>query len=726
MPRKTLPIAVLPLDPLGASVVSEFRAVIERAEPALIETGWLCTLPTWAAERADDIFRSVQALATVPTVFGDAAYESVAAPTVLLFAIGSLGQHSDSLLANLEQSASALAKEPFGEQVRVQAVVDVSRFVGDPPEESGEGLPRLSQLLRQMNWREYVYLADNRSPAGVQCDCREQIQEAIGLFLEAITLGQHWDGFAHSWLNTPPQGTPPRYAGFSVLSLQSLQFDLARYLEHVSFYQLHDWLSADPDDDEQAGMVLPQVERLAYQSETGENPPAFRGPRLPAILEPKSVFWTALRRAKDEAVAQFVAWQASLTPELYRCRDILRGDSPRAVDAFQESVQHNLEATLSGPHFLHKAEGVRKALSRVVPDAQHGQETVPQEVMPDSEGVEEVLFRAYQPVARLVRILPNQPSLVIQVLLVFLVQVFVTSRLLLYWRENRLVGQVLFGLTIVLWLAGLVYLSYRVPSWRIGHLLRGRVANQYRTLVQQVQAALSSFFAILTAHWNVKIERGAVRTARQLYHNISLSLKYLEYVAARERSEYPYSVKQADGDQTDPNLGINWDRFALRSGRFRLALEAADELPEIAGRLHRSLDTIGDEVVTKSDTLEHLVATGQALELEATLRQTIHAVYGDTTVVRPQELASRIQRAAHSQKGLCTRPLLNPVSTGDWPETGLICARHPAWLGPLQEALGESQLSGVRMVGLTPQDRLYFLRVHYDIPAQALEGSPDE
>ena len=196
MARKIQPVAVLPLDEFGEEVSKRFREVISLTEPGLSQTGQVKILPTWSNENQTPCLKMIEEMASKE----GGVQEEYISPTepvkiVFLFILGSLSLNKEIIFTKLESLKKSLAGVLFHDQVRLVSILDVSEFVGDTTVSSEKAIRELTALLKEIKWYEQVYLTHNYNEYSILYSSREISIEVISLFLEAVTLGHHWEEY---------------------------------------------------------------------------------------------------------------------------------------------------------------------------------------------------------------------------------------------------------------------------------------------------------------------------------------------------------------------------------------------------------------------------------------------------------------------------------------------------------------------------------------------------
>jgi hypothetical protein len=704
-PRRVLPTAVLPLDSFGEQTAHGLEVALAKAEPQLLETGWLRILENWSAGTGGGTTDALSRLVTHPNRASDPYYQTAAprAPTALVILLGSLSQSGELLLSRWREVKEDLSDHGLLEQVRALPVVDISRFNGRSRDSPKSLVVELTDFLSGIAWRGFVYLTENRNPYGLVCSDPAEVQEAVSLFLQAIMLGHHWETFSDCWLNREPPAGRFAYASFSVLAFQSLQAEVHAYMAHVGLYELINWAK----DKQSRAEARPQVSlgSIAEASREEPRPPVFRIPRLPGPPHSKEQFRQAVENSHDAWFAHFVGWYEDMRHELYGVRNDLASAACDRLQSFDRSIADRALESWRTDRFLGALATLADGLSAVRAPPATETRFRPRLRISTPEEAKRDLAEIYGSVAKLTNAIPNPPSLIAHLIAVLLVQALITYRLLSYWPGRPELGQALFWALLVTWLLGLTYLAWRVPAWRLAHALRNTVARAHRGLVDHTTNRHKSLRGLLSRHWNGRAVASSQSSAALLATRIRLCCRYLEDVARREQERFPYRAQMAKRLQGP--------------GVFSIRLESDGKLDEMAEELHKDPRDLWEALAELRPALTSATLAGDASTVEALIRDALWALYGPEPYTADTDATERLQLTMLQKSHVLESPLV-----GEWPPESVNpvyhCVRNETWQASLEEALGDN-VRGAKLDGMDARDRVYFYSVYFGAPPEALD-----
>jgi hypothetical protein len=302
----------------------------------------------------------------------------------------------------------------------------------------------------------------------------------------------------------------------------------------------------------------------------------------------------------------------------------------------------------------------------------------------------------------LVKRMPNPTSLLIIAAITLLMQILITMRLLNLLDIDSTLRMVLFWLGLILWLAGGIYIAWRIPAWRIKHFIEEKFELTARHLITQLNTAYHELQKSLASHLNAKNLASEKALVSVLSKKLHLACKCYEKEASQERTEYPYPE-------------IPMEKVRPSSTPFLKYLESEAEISAISKRIHKSPEEFVSAIRSEVNSINSLISNECFQEFLELVMREIRGLYADTKFELPKNLEDRIKIAKQGWQGYNDQPLLNIDATTNPGISKFYCACDQGWKEPLGKAL-EVDYTEATIINLLPKDRIYFFKTFFNIP----------
>jgi len=514
MKRTILPIVVIPLDEFGEATAKNFQEEISLAEPQLLQYEWLKVLPVWESAAQTEIVRTISVSLLLNTTSEDTPFQSAipGGSFVYVVLIGSLTINPEVISESLESLQAEFLEEGLVESLRYLTILDISQIPGEKQKTETSELSQLEKTLAEIKWPDYVYLVQNKSASGLRATSRDEISEAIRLYIEGVVLGDHWHDFPNSWLNRRVTG-PARFASFSVFSMASPQSELLKYFSHVNFYELIESASKVSDFD----IDLPELGKANVDdpalgpskgveethSSSSSHVNSHRMELRPKVFEPKSSFWQRVTTAIDEFKMDYIHQFNQEKEELPAKGKALRAASENQLDQYSRKLNELILSVIAEEKF---SFGMDKLADKMLYHAERIEfiDEIFDVDLPEMIDLD-VQFKPHLDALReKVKRLPNASSLITIAFFVLILQILFTMQLLDFWDINSNLRLIIFWCGLALWLTGGIYFAWRLPSWTIKQFIREHFINVARTLTSRIKNAIKNLHTSLARHLHRK------------------------------------------------------------------------------------------------------------------------------------------------------------------------------------------------------------------------------
>jgi hypothetical protein len=696
MARTILPVALLPLDQFGVSVAQGLIAEIRNIEPDLVNHGWFEALEVWTQDTATGARTRIErmlALSQRPGA-GDYVGASPILAKCLLVAVGSLSQGAADLV-RFKRLLGELGRGGLRQGVILVPVFEVACFEGDPVLDRVALLTQMATACAEAGIRSEALLVDRRGTTGFLATTRAELAQAVQLYLEAFVLGDHWPDYANGWYERREGPAGMDFGSFSIFQLRSPTAELVTYLKHVGYHELVGHLDGGP---ELPPPPRPTPEALSYQPEAVDNPPALEAWRpTQLLLRPKSRVRSGLTAIRERFDTAFAIWHGKLVKLLPLGQRALAQASPQALRGYQTHCVESWRAALGSERPLRQGHMLLQALpvTRASGDASLPESLPVWEPLPQPHDALTPIFdRMKGDIARL----PNTPSLAIHIMIAIILQATVTARLLLLWPDRPAYAWALFVGWVTLYVLGMGWLAWRMPSWRICRALSRSGRKAAREMAQALQNAHDRLRTALSAHWTRKMNLGVERAWERASRRFRLCRDYMLDTAKTDALLYPATFDAGS--------------LAAAGSNFVDVLDATADLAALYDQLHRRAPDFAPELLGRG-RLADLVLAGDAIGAERELRACVAAYYDALTPPSaPAEVEHMRSTIAWWGDGRRNALLSVPAaaSAGGWSEYYVL---HSDWAEQLERACGGAMPSTT--YALRARDRCYLVGTRYGL-----------
>jgi len=705
--RLILPLILLPLDKFGEEIASRYEETISLSEPALIQKGWVRVLQPWDPSQWPEVMKTIGLALTLSDELGDDIYTYATQDyqSAIVVLLGSVSQDFNSVLMGFKSFWDHLSKEPFHkQQVKLLPLLDISSIPGEEKVPYPERLKDLAKAVEDISWNDYVYLLDNYSESNLRCNERDEIAQAIQVFLEGLTMGDVWDDYANIWLNVSP-GNETRFASFSVFSLKSPQSDLLPYLSQVGFCELWDSAAGNPELQVGKGaegtLEIPN-RALISKSQALEEPPDLTLISPPGILEPKTSYIKRFIGMKDIFITKFSVWQETIRQELlgfkFEYLEALEGQ----LNEFRERIKDSITAGLKEKNFIQELNFRIDHFRTLALQEKREHNHVPQGNTLGVKDPDKALERVYQSVGKAVKKLPNMSSLTLHIIFIAGVQYLITRYMLrlLPWSflENK---TWLWGIFIFL-LVLFAYLAWRLPSWRVGYLIRTKIKNAHTALIAQAEQTYQDLLEILKVHWGNKRDLAFQSELRVTADEMEKCALFLSNRAEEKITQYPYP-------------DVDWSMIQSGGSTFQRSLEPPSRLDRLVEDIYKEPDEFLAGIKTISPELSIMLMAGKVRWVEKLILNSIRSHYSKIQYDIVEDITPRLKKAATNYDALRDMPLINVSSStvGLRSASRIYCIANPGWRPHLDSAF-EDWMQETITLDMKTKDRIYFYQVFYD------------
>jgi len=703
VPRKLLPIVVIPLDDFGKEVSSVFEETIALAEPSLFTDGWVRIRPVWSEENQLDSIKNIADVLTLTGELGAGHYENATLhyQEAMVIPIGSLSLYKDRTLLSFQALLKSLLTERFSDQVGVLPIFDVSSITGEYNFSFEDSVKDLHKLVNDLEWKDFVYLVDNYSGPSIRSNDRHDIVDAVRLFLEVLTMGDFWGEYTQSWLQKEPASREEQFASFSVFSLASPQTDLIRYLSHVGFYQLLEWAAVENEDKKQIATLELPGEKLISKAAVMDQKPHVVSVLPPNLFEPKITFQDRVQGAIKNFEFQLAGWMGRAKYEIQQARYPFINQAEKQIQDFRQKVTGVVQRAFDTDKFVSnlrdEVEGFQ-ALSNLDENQEASSRRLQ---LLDEFQVEGILDPVYSRITNVVKRLPNATSLIFHVLIVVGMLYVANQELLKYWPWSISNIRLWFWVGSILFLVLFIYLSWRIPRWRVAKLLRTELKGDQQKILKSIESIYDELQGFLELHWAKKRTRAVQKDLADSSLNIRKCLFHQQSIAEEKQILFPYPE-------------VNWDFVRAQEGVFLKFLEPPTNMDDLLERLHRKPEEFYPSLKNMSKELSVAFLEGDVDRVEKILLNTIRSQFAAVDFVIGEEVVSRMKEAAVGWGGMHEMPLLKVPSVTKKKISDLYCAANKEWKEYLEEAFGK-QIDDATIIDLSSKDRIYFFQTHYNI-----------